>query len=91
MTGYQFGIEEEYFISDLRSKTVRSRMSKRFFRACKKVLGDRVMNEMFQSQIEVATSPCQTMQDAAFATIVEQRAAALMVASDTIPNCVRTP
>jgi glutamate---cysteine ligase / carboxylate-amine ligase len=64
MTGYQFGIEEEYFISDLRSKTVRSRMSKRFFRACKKVLGDRVMNEMFQSQIEVATSPCQTMQDA---------------------------
>ena len=39
-------------------------MSKRFFRACKKVLGDRVMNEMFQSQIEVATSPCRTMQDA---------------------------
>jgi Glutamate-cysteine ligase family 2(GCS2) len=64
MSGYQFGIEEEYFISDLRSKTVRSRMSKRFFRACKKALGDRVMNEMLQSQIEVATAPCQTMEEA---------------------------
>jgi glutamate---cysteine ligase / carboxylate-amine ligase len=63
MTGYQFGIEEEYFISDLRSKNVRSRMSKRFFRACKKALGDRVMNEMLQSQIEVATTPCQTMEE----------------------------
>ena len=64
MIGHQFGIEEEYFISDLRSKTVRSRMSKRFFRACKKALGDRVMNEMLQSQIEVATAPCQTMEEA---------------------------
>jgi hypothetical protein len=31
-------------------------MSKRFFRACKKALGDRVMDEMLQSQIEVATA-----------------------------------
>ena len=64
MSTYRFGIEEEYFISDLRSKSVRSRMSKRFFRACKKALGDRVMNEMLQSQIEVATLPCESMQEA---------------------------
>ena len=64
MTAYDFGIEEEYFISDLRSKAVRNRMSKRFFRACKKALGDRVTNEMLQSQIEVATTPCRTMEDA---------------------------
>src|SRR5262245_26629854 len=30
MTNYRFGIEEEYFISDLRTRTVRNRMSKRF-------------------------------------------------------------
>jgi len=64
LSTYRFGIEEEYFISDLRSKSVRSRMSKRFFRACKKALGDRVMNEMLQSQIEVATLPCESMQEA---------------------------
>jgi glutamate---cysteine ligase / carboxylate-amine ligase len=64
MTSYRFGIEEEYFISDLRTRTVRNRMSKRFFRACKKELGDAVMNEMLQSQIEVATTPCATMSEA---------------------------
>lgn len=64
MTPYRFGIEEEYFISDLRSRNVRHTMSKRFFRACKKDLGDAVMNEMLQSQIEVATSPCTSMQEA---------------------------
>jgi len=64
MTGYRFGIEEEYFISDLRSRTVPSRMPKRFFRACKKALGDRVMNEMLQSQIEIATTPSRNMEDA---------------------------
>jgi glutamate---cysteine ligase / carboxylate-amine ligase len=64
LTTYRFGIEEEYFISDLRSKSVRSRMSKRFFRACQKALGDQVMSEMLQSQIEVATPPCESMQEA---------------------------
>jgi carboxylate-amine ligase len=63
MTSYRFGIEEEYFISDLRTKNVRHTMSKRFFRACKKELGDAVMNEMLQSQIEVATSPCESMAE----------------------------
>jgi glutamate---cysteine ligase / carboxylate-amine ligase len=56
MPPYRFGIEEEYFISDMRTRNVRHTMSKRFFRACKKELGDAVMNEMLQSQIEVATA-----------------------------------
>lgn len=61
---YRFGIEEEYFVTDLRSRNVRHVMSKRFFRACKKELGAAVTNEMLQSQIEVATSPCETMAQA---------------------------
>jgi carboxylate-amine ligase len=64
MTPYRFGIEEEYFVSDMRTRNVRHTMSKRFFRACKKELGDAVMNEMLQSQIEVATAPCRSMDEA---------------------------
>jgi carboxylate-amine ligase len=64
MTAYQFGIEEEYFLSDLHSRFVRTRMPKRFFRACKKELGSAVTNEMLQAQIEVATTPCTTMEAA---------------------------
>jgi glutamate---cysteine ligase / carboxylate-amine ligase len=61
MASYRFGIEEEYFVTDMRTRNVRHVMSKKFFRACKKELGAAVANEMLQSQIEVATSPCETM------------------------------
>jgi carboxylate-amine ligase len=80
MADYRFGIEEEYFVSDTRTRNVRHTMSKRFFRACKKELGDAVMNEMLQSQIEVATAPCRTMDEARsqlrrFRTTLTRRAA----------------
>jgi len=61
---YTFGIEEEYFVTDMRTRNVRHVMSERFFRACKKELGDFVTNEMLQSQLEVATAPCETMAQA---------------------------
>jgi glutamate---cysteine ligase / carboxylate-amine ligase len=61
---YRFGIEEEYFVTDVRTRNVRHVMSKSYFRACKKELGNSVTNEMLQSQIEVATSPCETMSEA---------------------------
>lgn len=78
--GYSFGIEEEYFITDLRSRNVRHTMSRRFFRACKKELGDAVSNEMLQSQIEVGTTPCRTMAEAReqlrrYRNIIAKRAA----------------
>ncbi len=77
---YRFGIEEEYFVTDMRTRNVRHVMSKRFFRACKKELGDCVTNEMLQSQIEVATSPCETMPQAReqlqkFRSVIAKRAA----------------
>src|SRR3972149_6223720 len=64
MSSYRFGIEEEYFISDVCTRNVRHMMSKRFFRACKKELGDAVTNEMLQSQIEIGTTPCESMAQA---------------------------
>ena len=51
MTPYRFGIEEEYFVSDMRTRNVRHTMSKRFFRGCKKELGDAVMNEIPQRSV----------------------------------------
>ncbi len=93
MTPYRFGIEEEYFVSDMRTRNVRHTMSKRFFRACKKELGDAVMNEMLQSQIEVATAPCLSMDEAReqlrrFRSTLARRAAGhglAIVASGTHP------
>src|SRR5262245_51969078 len=61
---YRFGIEEEYFVTDMRSRNVSHVMLPRFFRACKKELGKSVTTEMLQSQIEVATAPCDTMSEA---------------------------
>jgi carboxylate-amine ligase len=59
-----FGIEEEYFICDIRTRNVRPRMSRKFYRSCKRELGDGVTNELLQAQIEVVTPPCTTMAEA---------------------------
>jgi carboxylate-amine ligase len=61
---YTVGIEEEYFVFDAKTRrAVRSR-DKKFFSLAQQTLGDRVMPEMLQSQIEVATPPCKTMDEA---------------------------
>jgi carboxylate-amine ligase len=61
---YTVGIEEEYFVFDAKTRrAVRSR-DKKFFSLAQQKLGDRVMPEMLQSQIEVATPPCGTMDEA---------------------------
>jgi glutamate---cysteine ligase / carboxylate-amine ligase len=64
MWPYRIGIEEEYFVIDLRTFNVRRTMSQQFFRACRKELGDAVTHELLQSQIEIRTPPCSTMQEA---------------------------
>lgn len=61
---YRIGIEEEYFVSDLKTRNVRRTMSKAFYRGCKDELGDVVTRELLQSQIEVRTPPCTTMEEA---------------------------
>ena len=70
---YSIGIEEEYFVFDARTRRAVRHTDKKFLAAVKKSLGDRVATEMLQSQIEVMTSPCETM-DEARAQLTEFRA-----------------
>ncbi len=61
---YSIGIEEEFFVFDRRTRRAAKRADKKFMAAAKKGLGDRLMTEMLQSQIEVATPPCANMEEA---------------------------
>jgi carboxylate-amine ligase len=61
---YTFGMEEEYFVFDAKTRRAVRRINKRFLNRTHKELGDRVMTEMLQSQIEVATPPCASMNEA---------------------------
>jgi carboxylate-amine ligase len=61
---YTVGMEEEYFVFDAKTRRAQRRVDKKFFAAAQKRLCDRVMTEMLQSQIEVATPPCASMDEA---------------------------
>lgn len=64
MADFSFGMEEEFFVFDARTRRAVKRMPKRFHAAAKAALADRFSREMLQSQIEVVTPPCDTMNDA---------------------------
>ncbi|MBI3433929.1 MAG: carboxylate-amine ligase [Proteobacteria bacterium] len=64
MSNFRFGIEEEYFVTTLRTGNVRRTMSRMFFRSCQLELGGTVANELLQSQIEVITPPCTSLGEA---------------------------
>nr|WP_183000320.1 MULTISPECIES: carboxylate-amine ligase [unclassified Pseudomonas] len=51
----RFGIEEEYFITDLRSRCMLAEPPAQVLAACREVIGDGFSYEMFQGQIEVAS------------------------------------
>ncbi|HEY1472697.1 MAG TPA: carboxylate-amine ligase [Pseudolabrys sp.] len=61
---YSVGMEEEYFVFDAKTRRAVRRANKKFLSLVRKKLGDRVMTEMLQSQIEVATPPCATIKEA---------------------------
>jgi carboxylate-amine ligase len=61
---YPFGMEEEYFLFDAQTRHAVHRANKKFLSLAQKRLGDRVMTEMLQSQLEVATPPCTNMEEA---------------------------
>jgi carboxylate-amine ligase len=61
---YAFGMEEEYFLFDAKTRHAVRRVDKKFLLLAQKRLGDRVMTEMLQSQLEVATPPCATFEEA---------------------------
>ncbi len=61
---YTIGIEEEFFVYDAKTRRALRRADRKFLAALKKKLGERVSTEMLQSQIEVMTAPCETMDEA---------------------------
>jgi carboxylate-amine ligase len=77
---YSFGIEEEYFVFSGRRRQAITRADK-FLAAARRRLGPSVMAEMLQSQIEVATPPCHSTEQARahlvqFRTALAEEAAA---------------
>jgi len=61
---YTLGMEEEYFLFDAKTRHAVRRADKKFILLAQKQLGNQVMTEMLQSQIEVATPPCASVQEA---------------------------
>ena len=61
---YTFGIEEKYFVFDAKTRRAVRRSDKKFLARVRAKFGGRVMTEMLQSQIEVATPPCTGMSEA---------------------------
>lgn len=61
---YRFGIEEEYFLSDIDNRGAVRNVSPRFIAAARAAFPGEVQREMLQSQIEVATQPCHAMSEA---------------------------
>ncbi|MGL4441197.1 MAG: carboxylate-amine ligase, partial [Bosea sp. (in: a-proteobacteria)] len=58
---YQFGIEEEYFLSDALTRTAVSNISPKFITAVRAEYPAEVQREMLQCQLEVAIPPCIDM------------------------------
>lgn len=64
LKNYQFGIEEEYFISDALTRSSVSNVSPHFIAAVRAEYPVEVQREMLQCQLEVATRPCLEMDEA---------------------------
>ncbi len=61
---YQFGIEEEYFLSDAVTKAAVGRVDPSFIAAVRAAYPVEVQREMLQCQLEVATPPLLDFSDA---------------------------
>ncbi|MBB4820761.1 carboxylate-amine ligase [Pseudomonas alcaligenes] len=59
-----FGIEEEYFITDLATRGLARRSVQRYVDACRQALGERLATEMFTTQIEIATPVLYRLDEA---------------------------
>jgi glutamate---cysteine ligase / carboxylate-amine ligase len=61
---YSIGMEEEFFVFDVRTRRAVRRSDKVFLSRVRGELGNRVTTEMLQSQIEVVTPPCDSTAEA---------------------------
>src|SRR4051794_34537923 len=62
---YTFGIEEEYFVVSRKSGNIKTELPAAFMKQAGRKLGAHLMQEILQSQIEVATRPMLDPADAA--------------------------
>jgi len=58
------GIEEEYLLVDAETRDLASRPHPDFMKTCKASLGEKVMHEFLQSQVEIGTGICATVGEA---------------------------
>jgi glutamate---cysteine ligase / carboxylate-amine ligase len=61
---YSFGIEEEYFVFDAKTRRAVKTADEKFIARAKQRLGKRVATEMLQSQIEFVSPPCNSFEEA---------------------------
>ncbi len=61
---YTLGIEEEYFLAEANSKNTIARMPRALIRRLRGALGEQVTPELLQSQIEVGTPVCSSLEEA---------------------------
>lgn len=75
------GIEEEYLLVNPQTRELTKRQVAGFMDKCKVLLGNRVTHEMLQSQIEIGTGVCHTI-DEARSELIELRSGVASVAAD---------
>lgn len=61
---YSFGIEEEYFVVDRKHGGIARELPSGLFKALARRFGEHVMTELLQCQIEIATRPHASVQEA---------------------------
>jgi carboxylate-amine ligase len=61
---YSIGIEEEFFVFDATTRRAVRHLDRKFLKSAQEQIGSALKTEMLQSQIEVATPPCDTMAEA---------------------------
>lgn len=75
------GIEEEYLLVNPETRELSRLQPAGFMDRCKDLLGDRVMHEMLQSQVEIGTGVCNTIEEAR-AELLELRQGVAAVARE---------
>jgi glutamate---cysteine ligase / carboxylate-amine ligase len=63
-SAYSIGIEEEFFVFDTKTRLAVRELDQDFLAHAREQIGDRVVTEMLQSQIETITPPCDTLAQA---------------------------
>lgn len=60
---FSIGVEEEYFVTNRKTRNTLRRMPPGLLARCRSVLGEHVTPELLQSQIEIATRTCTSLAE----------------------------